>query len=95
MNDKYFEELIEELLKIKGKKVMKNFLLGLFTEQEQEEIPTRVQIVKMLKKGIPQQEIAEKLKIGVATVTRGSKSIKQGQFINIWPDSPFVKEGSY
>lgn len=83
MNEKYLEDLIEEFLKIKDRKVMKNFLMGLFTEQELDEIPTRVQIVKMLKKNVPQQKIAEKLGIGVGTVTRGSKSIKQGQFINI------------
>lgn len=83
MNDKYFNEIINEFLKIKDKKVMKNFLLGLLTPQELDEIPTRVQIVKMLKKGIPQQQIAEKLGIGVATVTRGSTEIKKGRFINI------------
>lgn len=83
MNTKYFEELISEFLKIKDKKVMKNFLLGLLTQQELEEIPTRVQIVKMLKKSIPQHEIAKKLGIGVATVTRGSNEIKRGRFINI------------
>ncbi len=83
MNIRYLEDLIKELLKVKDKKIMKNFLLGLFTQQELEEIPTRVQIVKMLKKGIPQQKIAEKLGIGVATVTRGSKEIHKGRFINI------------
>ena len=83
MNDKFLSELIAEFLKIKDKKVMKNFLMGLFTQQELEEIQTRVQIVKMLKKGVPQHEIAKKLGIGVATVTRGSNEIKRGRFINI------------
>lgn len=83
MNEKYFEELIERLLKIRDRKTMRNFLLGLFTEQELEEIPMRVQIVKMLRKGIPQQKIAEKLGVGIATVTRGSNEIKKGRFINI------------
>jgi TrpR family trp operon transcriptional repressor len=83
MNKKYLDELIEELLKIKNKSVMENFLYGLLTPQELEEIPTRVQIVKMLKKGIPQAKIAEKLGIGIATVTRGSNEIKKGRFINI------------
>lgn len=83
MNEKYFNELIEELMKIKDKKVMRNFLEGLFTPQELEEIPTRVQIVKMLKKKIPQLKIAEKLGIGIATVTRGSMEVKKGRFVNI------------
>lgn len=84
MNRKYFNELICELMKIKDKKLMENFLLGLFTPQELDEIPTRVQIVKMLKKkSMSQVRIAEKLKIGIATVTRGSNEIKKGKFINI------------
>jgi len=83
MNKKYLDELIEELMKIKDKKVMENFLFGLLTPQELEEIPTRVQIIKMLKKGIPQAKIAEKLAIGIATVTRGSNEIKKRRFINI------------
>lgn len=83
MNKKYFDELIDRFLIIRDKKTMRNFLLGLFTEQELEEIPTRVQIVKMLRKGIPQQKIAEKLGVGIATVTRGSNEIKKGRFINI------------
>lgn len=87
MNENYFKELITELLKVKDKKVMKNFLLGLLTEQELDEIPTRIQIVKMLKKGVPQHEIAKKLGIGVATVTRGSSEIKKGRFVNIKPSS--------
>jgi TrpR family transcriptional regulator, trp operon repressor len=83
MTNYYLNNLIEELLKIKDKKILRNFLEGLLTPQELEEIPTRVQIVKMLKKGIPQHEIAQKLRIGVATVTRGSNEIKKGKFINI------------
>ncbi len=76
-------ELIKELLKIKSKKIMENFLLGLFTPQELKEIPTRIQIIKMLKKGIAQKEISEKLGVGIATVTRGSIELKKGRFINI------------
>lgn len=83
MNNKLLDELIQELIKIKDNNIMKKFLLGLFTPQELEEIPTRIQIVKMLKKGIPQHEIAQKLGIGVATVTRGSNEIKKGRFKNI------------
>ncbi len=83
MNEKYLEELIEEFLKIKDKKVMKNFLFGLLASKELEQLPIRLQIIKMLKKGIPQIEIANRLRVGIATVTRGSKEIQKGKFINI------------
>lgn len=59
---------------------MENFLYGILTPQELDEISVRLQIVKMLKKGIPQHEIAQILGIGVATVTRGSKELKLGRF---------------
>lgn len=74
------KELIDLLLAIKTKEDMRDFLLGILTPKELEEIPTRLSIVKMLKKGISQHEIAQKLGIGVATVTRGSKEIQKGRF---------------
>lgn len=73
-------DLIELLLTIKTKDQMEDFLLGILTPKELQEIPTRLSIVKMLKKGFPQHQIAEKLKVGIATVTRGSKEIKMGRF---------------
>lgn len=77
---KYLDELISEFLKIKDRKIMENFLSGLLTDSELAEVPRRVQIVKMLKKGTPQQQIAKKLGVGIATVTRGSTEIKKGRF---------------
>lgn len=80
IRDKQLNELIELLLSIKNREEMKDFLLGILTPKELEEIPTRLQIVKMLKKGTSQHAIAEKLGVGIATVTRGSKEIKLGRF---------------
>ena len=80
---KYFDELIEELLKIKDEKSLEEFLNGLLTQSELVEIPMRIQIIKMLKQGIPQHQIAEKLGVGIATVTRGSSELKKGKFKNI------------
>ena len=83
MLSKPFDELVDMLVSIKSKEQMQDFLSGILTPQELEEIPTRLQIVKMLKKGIPQHEIAEKLGVGVATVTRGSKEIQRGRFQHV------------
>ncbi len=80
MLNKQFTELIELLITIKNKQDMENFLMGILTPKELEEIPARLQIVKLLKKGLPQQQIAEKLGVGIATVTRGSKEIQLGRF---------------
>lgn len=79
-NKKMLSEFMSILLKINEKKELQNFLEGILTAKELEEIPMRLQIVKMLKKGTPQHTIAEELGIGIATVTRGSKEIQKGNF---------------
>lgn len=79
-HDKFFNELIQTLIDINDKSLMEDFLIGILTPKEREEIPVRLQIVKALKRGIPHREIADALKVGVATVSRGSREIKKGRF---------------
>ena len=74
------KELIEAILSLKTKEETLDFLEGILTPKELEEITTRLQIVKMLKKGFPQQVVAERLGVGIATVTRGSRELKKGRF---------------
>jgi len=81
--DKYLKNLAKKLLELKTEKEMLAFLDGLFTPQELEEIPRRLEIIKLLKQGVPQHQIAEKLGVGVATVTRGSKELKMNKFKNV------------
>lgn len=73
-------ELIDLLVKIKNKDMMKDFLLGILSPRELEEISTRLKIVKMLKQGITHHEIASELGVGVSTVTRGSRELQKGRF---------------
>ena len=80
MNTSYYNSLVEAFLSLKTKSDVKAFLDGILTPKEREEIPVRLQIVKLLKKGLPQHEIASQLGVGVATVTRGSKEIAKGNF---------------
>lgn len=74
------DELINTILNVRGKEGMYDFLRGILTPKELLEISNRLQIVKMLKKGMPHHDIAEKLGVGVATVTRGSREIQKGRF---------------
>lgn len=76
-------ELIEAFLKNKTSSEMLDFLKGILTPRELDELSTRLQIVKMIKKGLPHQEIARRLKVGVATVTRGSRELQLGRFKKI------------
>lgn len=81
--NKNLEELIETLLNMRTKEKMCDFLQGLLTPKELLELPNRLQIVKMLKKGISHHDIVGKLHVGVATVTRGSREIQKGRFQNV------------
>jgi len=78
--DQLLNELIETLLKIDTKREMQNFLEGILTPKELLELPNRLAIVKLLKKGISHHDIAGKMHVGVATVTRGSREIQKGKF---------------
>ena len=83
MTRQNLSKLIDHLLQIKTEKEMLEFLKGILTPQELNEIPTRLQIIKMLKQEVPQHQIAKELNVGVATVTRGSKELQKGRFKNI------------
>jgi len=80
IRNKSLKELIEQLIKIRSEEEMEDFLLGILTPKEREELPMRLKIVKMLRSGITQHEIAESLGVGVATVTRGSRELQKGRF---------------
>jgi TrpR family trp operon transcriptional repressor len=76
-------ELVEGFLKNKSGTEMLDFLRGILTPTELDELSTRLQIVKLLKTGLPHQEIARRLGVGVATVTRGSRELRLGRFKKI------------
>lgn len=76
----HLNEFIRMLLALKNTEEAENLLYGVLTEKELREIPQRIQIVQQLKRGIPHQTIAERLGVGVSTVTRGSKELQKGHF---------------
>lgn len=83
MKPDWLNELSQILVDIKNREEMTLFLRGLLTEGELEEITRRVQIVKKLKVGMSQHKIAKELGVGVSTVTRGSKELQKGRFIQV------------
>ncbi|WP_019528218.1 Trp family transcriptional regulator [Dasania marina] len=72
----YTEELIAHLLTADDSPRMEQILRSLLTPSELSEISKRLQIFKLLEQGMPQRQIAEKLGVGIATVTRGSRALK-------------------
>ncbi|MFA5828798.1 MAG: Trp family transcriptional regulator [Candidatus Shapirobacteria bacterium] len=83
MKNKDIKELIKTLLSTKTESEMFDLLKGLLTSGELGEISSRLSIVRLLKEGVPQRKIADKLRVGIATVTRGSRELKNGRFKNI------------
>jgi TrpR family transcriptional regulator, trp operon repressor len=83
MKQSTLKDLADVILELSDKTEAMDFLRGILTNKEIAEISQRLQIVKLLKKGIPQRKISEELGVGIATVTRGSKEIKKGRFKKI------------
>jgi TrpR family trp operon transcriptional repressor len=69
-------ELLDHLLTAKNSDEMDHCLGQLLTPSEYEEVIKRLQIFKMLEQGIPQRKIAETLGVGIATVSRGARALK-------------------
>jgi TrpR family trp operon transcriptional repressor len=55
---------------------IKNFIIELLTEAETETLSKRWRILKMLKEGRTQRDIAKELKVSLCKVTRGSQILK-------------------
>jgi TrpR family trp operon transcriptional repressor len=71
------QQLLQHLLTAKDAKTLAQLLSNLLTPSEMTEISKRLQIFKLLEAGLPQRQIAEQLGVGIATVTRGSRALKQ------------------
>jgi len=73
----YKKELIEILSKIDGdKNFMAEFILDILTPAEFEALALRWQIVKKLSNSDTHREIAGELGLGISTVTRGSRELR-------------------
>ena len=56
-------ELVEEFLKNKTSSEMSDFLKGILTPKELDELTMRLQIVKLIKKGLPTRKSPAVLKL--------------------------------
>ncbi len=73
---KYIEYLVNHLLVQGTSAEMENALRDLLTSSELIDVANRLQIFELLEEGMPQRQIADKLGVGIATVTRGSNTLK-------------------
>lgn len=71
------QSLITYLLTVETPSAMEEALNNLLTPAELLEIANRMQIIHMIEAGIPQRKIAEELGVGIATVSRGARVLKE------------------
>lgn len=78
----YKKELVKVFSKASNGTEMTEFLFDILTPAEFETLALRWQIVKRLNKGITHREIAGELGLGVGTVNRGARELrnKKGGF---------------
>jgi len=80
MSKSKLKPLIEMYSQLETESELTDFLEGMHTPQELESLLIRLDIIKRLKKNETQRHIAKKLNIGIATVSRGAREIKNGRF---------------
>ena len=72
MNEKLKQaiEVFSDNLQGLSKKDLSNFLEDIMTPKEITEVKERIEIIKLLKTGLPQRIIADKLGVSITTVNR-------------------------
>lgn len=77
---KDFTDFTQFAYSIRDEALFEDFMMGITTDKERQELVRRVKVVQRLLDGQPQAKIASDLGVGVATVTRGSKELANGRF---------------
>lgn len=71
------KDLVQFLSEVDDKLVLEMRLKVLLTPNEINEMVSRLKIIALLDEGVPQRDIAKQLGVGIATVTRGSRALKE------------------
>lgn len=79
-----YNELCSLIAKTTDEKFLKDFFSCLFTHTERSDFAMRWLLVKEIKAGTTQREIAKKFNMSLCKITRGSKELQK-------EDSAFVK----
>ncbi len=71
------KDLIQFLSEVDDVAELEKRLTVLLTPNEISEMVRRLKIIALLDEGVPQRDIAKQLGVGIATVTRGSRALKE------------------
>lgn len=86
MNKTHFNEVCGAFLNLKTPREVKLFLEDILTPQEIKSVTERLQIFKLLAKGVPQREICATLNVSISKVSRGAHAwrVSQGGVATAW-----------
>lgn len=70
-------EIAKSLSQIDDPALIEDFLKSILTDNEAKDISSRWELVKLLDRGMSQRKIADKLKLSLCKITRGSKELKK------------------
>ena len=79
MKKNEFDAFVDLVYSIRDFDLFEDFMYGITSDKDKENLPKRVEIIKKLLDKENQHQIAEDLGVGVATVTKGSKLLNQGK----------------
>ncbi len=69
-------EIIEVIASTSDRSLLHSFFSEIFSEAELKDISLRWELLKKLRQGLPQRQIAAELGISLCKITRGAKIIK-------------------
>ena len=76
-----YKKLFEIFTEVKNEKKMGRLLNELLTPRELEDIRRRWQVLEDVYKGVPQREIAQRHKMSLCKITRGSRILHDKESI--------------
>ena len=76
------KEVCEVLCRIDSPEQMQEFLSEILTPAERRDLALRWELMRQLKQGVPQRQIAKELGISLCKITRGAKILKQNHSIS-------------
>lgn len=85
------QDLVSLLADTKQHATLSNILHALLTDKELSELSNRLQIFALLAQGLPQRDIAKRLGVGIATVSRGAKAYKANDIPSLMPFLTAIK----
>ncbi len=78
-NPRHYRDLYKLFASVESPKEAELLLVDILTPNELDSVTERWQLVQALASGMPQRDIAKKLKVSISKITRGSRMLQYGE----------------